>query len=54
MLIWTMPGTKLGEVVQHIQKNHVHRVYMIDNNTKLYGVISITDIARFLVTRNHS
>jgi len=47
-LVWCLPGSKLRNIIQLIYENEVHRVYMIDNYTNLYGVISITDIAKLL------
>jgi len=50
-LVWCLPGSTLFNIAKHIHANRVHRVYLIDNYTKLYGVISITDIAKLFKER---
>jgi CBS-domain-containing membrane protein len=51
MLVWCLPNSKLMNIVEHIYNNKVHRVYLLDSYTNLYGVISITDIAKLLQRR---
>ncbi|KAK6124673.1 hypothetical protein DH2020_041577 [Rehmannia glutinosa] len=48
-LISCRPESLLGEVVDKVVNNHVHRVWVVDESGLLVGLISLTDIIR--VTR---
>jgi CBS domain-containing protein len=48
MLVWSLPGSTLAQIVQLMARARVHRIYLIDNYVNLFGVVSITDVARLL------
>lgn len=37
-------ATKLGEAVAIMTKSHIHRVYVVDDEKRMTGVVSLTDI----------
>ncbi|KAL8042995.1 hypothetical protein ABFX02_09G089100 [Erythranthe guttata] len=45
-LITCGPGSLLGEAVDKVVRNHVHRVWVVDELGLLAGLISLTDIIR--------
>ncbi|PIN22039.1 5'-AMP-activated protein kinase, gamma subunit [Handroanthus impetiginosus] len=45
-LITCRPESLLGEVVEKVVNNHVHRVWIVDESGLLAGLISLTDIIR--------
>uniref|UniRef100_A0A7N0VHB0 CBS domain-containing protein n=1 Tax=Kalanchoe fedtschenkoi TaxID=63787 RepID=A0A7N0VHB0_KALFE len=40
--------SSLGEVVEKAVNEHVHRVWVVDNNGSLYGLISLSDMIRVI------
>ena len=42
--------TSLLEAVQVMNESHIHRVWVIDDDFKPVGVVSMTDVARFIQT----
>jgi len=48
-LVWALPGTKIIDLVKLMDNSKVHRVWLIDNYTKLYGVFSMTDVMKLLL-----
>lgn len=40
--------SRLGEVVDKLVANHVHRVWVVDRNGLLDGLVSLTDIIRLI------
>lgn len=47
-LVWSMPGSSFENIIFHLVKNNVHRIYLINNYVNLWGVVSITDICRVI------
>ncbi|KAK4481878.1 hypothetical protein RD792_012789 [Penstemon davidsonii] len=47
-LITCRPESTLGEVVDKVVNNHVHRVWVVDGSGLLAGVISLTDVIRVI------
>ena len=47
-LIWVQRDTPLNEVAARMLKEHVHRVLVMDKQSKLYGIISAYDFVRLV------
>ncbi|XP_047959295.1 SNF1-related protein kinase regulatory subunit gamma-like PV42a [Salvia hispanica] len=47
-LITCRPESKLGEVVDKVVSNHVHRAWVVDESGMLTGVVSLTDIIKVI------
>lgn len=42
------PESSLGEVVEKVVSDHVHRVWVVDEQGLLEGVVSLTDMIRVI------
>jgi CBS domain-containing protein len=42
------PDATLGEVIQRVVAEKVHRMYVVDENSHPLGVITLTDILHLL------
>lgn len=47
-LIWVERDTPLKEVAKRMIGERVHRILVMDENMRLYGIISTTDFVRFV------
>lgn len=43
-LITCFPESSLEEVIEKVVENHVHRVWVVDEQSLLLGLVSLTDI----------
>ena len=47
-------GEVLSSVIKKIGSNHVHRIYVVDNEGKPIGVISTTDIMKIIANNTET
>lgn len=47
-LITCRPESRLGEVMDKLVSNHVHRAWVVDESGMLTGVVSLTDIIKVI------
>jgi CBS domain-containing protein len=52
-LVLCRPGSSLSEVVAMLVASKVHRVYVVDEQERPVGVVTITDVLRKLVELTH-
>ena len=52
-LMTCKPGASLEEVAKMMLQRHVHRLYVLDDSDKLVGVVSTSDLCRFLAKALH-
>lgn len=45
-LVSVKPTAKVSELIQSLCKEHIHRVFVVDENNKPLHVVSLTDLAR--------
>lgn len=50
---WCRPHTTLGEVVEYIVQQHLHRVYVVDGSDRPVGIVTLSDILE-LLTSGHA
>ncbi len=49
---WCLPSTSLGTVVKKLAQERMHRIFVVNDQKKVVGVVSLTDIAR-IATKGH-
>lgn len=48
------PGSTLEEVINILANDHLHRVYVVDENERPVGIITLTDVLKTLVVDSQS
>jgi CBS domain-containing protein len=53
-MITAKPSTTVGNVVEIMLKNKVRKLPIMDESEKVVGIVTVSDLARFLVPAQHS